>query len=148
MMSRRLTLITALNILLINGLLFGLHLGFAYGFVEYGSVTFLSETVYQFLARCYFANCFWLLVFVIGHLINRRFVSEIICFSSLIFVILSYRWVYLEKSHLFESPETITTVLRITYPLDLVSFVLVIFLLMVQIVCLNRNLTLGTQKIL
>lgn len=140
MTLRRLTLITALSSLFISGLLLGLHKGFDYGFSELSNITFYSEGGYEFLARCYFSICIWLFVFIIGHVIQKKFVSEIICFSSLVFVILSYRWVYLQKNFYFENSETITNVLRVALPLDLINFSLVIILLVTQIISLYRNI--------
>lgn len=150
MILQRLTLVTALNSLVISVLLLGLYQGFEFGFSEYNSSRFTvsGEGVYEFLARCYFSICFWLFVFIIGHLIQQKLVSQIICFSSLVFVILSYRWVYLEKNLLFENSETITNVLRATLPLDLVNFSLVIILLIFQIIFLYRNFISRNQTLI
>lgn len=138
-MLRQLSLVIALGAFFISVLLVGLHKGFDYGITEDSGLSFSSESGYGFLTRCYFSICFLLLTFIVGKLIKKEVASQLISFSSLFFVILSYRLVYLQKNLFFESAETITNVLRITLPFDLVNFSLVIVLIITQIVLLYRN---------
>lgn len=148
MMLRRLTLITALSSLFISGLLLGLHQGFAYGASDARGYSFSFETGYEFLVRCYFGICIWLSVFIIGNLIKKEIMSQIICFSSLVFVILPYRLIYQQKNFFYENSETITNVLRATLPLDLVNFSLVSILLIFQIIFLYRNFISKSQTLI
>lgn len=144
-MLRKLPITLQIAILLLSMLLLILHTGFEYGIVN--PVFIISgENVHEFITRCYISICVWILIFMMSKLIRKEIVSHIICFSSLFFIILTYKLVYAEKNLLFQNAETINDFLRLTLPLDVLNFSLVIVLLIVQVFCLYRRFTLRTKK--
>lgn len=130
---------------LINVFLLGLHLGFDLGLDENSSFTISGITGYQLLARCYIYICVLLLIFIVGKLIKKHTFSRFICLISLILIIFPYQTLYLQKRIYFNNPETVTNILLVAIPFDLIGFLLFLSLLIFQII-ITLNQFLGENK--
>jgi hypothetical protein len=146
MILSKLSSVVGMCALLIGALLLGLHTGFDVGLEERTRIFFSSETGYQFLVRCYFSICLWLLFFITGTLINKVFIARIICISSLCLVNVSYYLVYQQKLLFLETADSWSTILQISLPLDISGYILVSGLLLNELVQLCRDTLTRTPR--
>ncbi len=137
-MTKKLTTFVNVAALCLSLLLALMYVRYDLGILNETKIVNISETVYSFLARCYFAICFWLALLIVARKFKKVVASNIICICCLIALLFSYRLVYLEKSLLFENPQTVTTTLQVSFLMDVINFSLILVLAVVQIFSLYR----------
>ena len=139
-MYRKVSKILALIVLVINSSLSGQHLGFDRGYnVARKMFTEVNLsggglTVYTILFEHY-APIVWLSIFyLIGKSIKKEFLSQIICFSTLGWIVYLYWQIYFIKTNLFTPSISFNDLIRETIHLDWISFSLALILLIFQII--------------
>lgn len=131
-MLKKISGIVALFAFSLNVYLAGLYRGFYIPLPRFE----LSES--GFAGDFYFHISFFLLVFILGRLAKNRLLSNIICLSTLSLIIYQYKYIYY-KTLLSDEGGPFSLILRESIPLDLISFSLVLFLLIYQIITVFQN---------
>ncbi len=117
----------------INVYLVGLTRGFEFQYLKYG----FSDP--RISGAEYFYICFFLLIFLIGREVKKRFVSNIICLSALAIAAYKYKFIYLFTVGLLDEGEPISLMFRESIPLNLISFSVIILLLIYQIIVIIQD---------
>lgn len=117
----------------INIFLAGLERGFNFHYQKYG----LSGI--GFAGSSYLWISFLLLVFLLGKKTKKKFLSNILCLTSLSFILFQYKNIYLYKKLLSDAGDPISILLRESIPLDVISFSAILILLFTQIIMIFQN---------
>jgi hypothetical protein len=140
-MLRKISVIFAFVVLVINVRLSGDCYGFEQGY-EYGLKTFTGGhgTPYSFLWEQYIRIVWGMSFLLIGKTIKNELLSQIICFPCLIWTIYFYWQIYLQKSLVVANDDSFYKLLRDSIPMDVLSFMFVLFLIVFQITGLYKSL--------
>lgn len=139
-MYKKVSIIFALTVLVIDLFLSGQYLGFDKGYYEAiktnSEISFSGGgiTNYTILFEHYAPIVWLLIVYLIGKSIKKELLSQIICFSTLGWIIYLYWQIYFIKTNLFTPSISFNDLIRDTIPLDWISFSLVLVLLIYQII--------------
>lgn len=132
-MLRKYSKIIALIALAINIFLAGLTRGFEFHFYKF------SFSDAQISGSEYFYISFFLLIFFIGTSVKKRLMSDIICLAALILAIYKYKFIYLFTTGLLNEPEPISLLFQESTPLNIISFLIILILLIYQITILVQK---------
>lgn len=120
---------------IINILLCGLYIGYSIRFKEDGF--FISGgNGYESIAQYYIYICLFLLIFFLGKTIKYKILSNIVCIVTLGLTFFFYRFIYLQKSLFYNNGLPLSKLLKISTPLDWISFSLALVLLILQIIAI------------
>ncbi|HEX9959700.1 MAG TPA: hypothetical protein VGB00_02045 [Pyrinomonadaceae bacterium] len=141
-MLRKTSIIIALIVLVITVSMSGQHFGFERGY-DYGVKTFAGifssgETAYQYLGECYADITTLLLSFLVGRLIKKEILSQIICISSAVWMLYIYRLIFQQKFAVGKDLEAFYKLLNETISYDWFSVTAISVLLILQIITLSK----------
>ena len=141
-MLRKISIILALVVLVINVSMSGWHFGFDRGY-DYGVKTFTKifssgETAYGYLGELYANITGLLLIFLVGRLIKIEILSQIICISSAVWMLYIYWLIFQQKFAVSKDLEAFYKLLNETIPYDWFSVVAISVLLILQIIILSK----------
>jgi hypothetical protein len=142
-MLRKISIILALVVLVVNVSMSGQHSGFERGY-DYGVKTFsqiyLSDggTAYEYLGECYAHITAVLVVFLAGRLIKKEIPSQIICISSALWTLYVYRLIFQQKFAVSQDLKTFYKLSNETMSYDWFSMTAVSVLLILQIITLSK----------
>ncbi len=136
-MLRKISLLLAFIVLMINvrlsGEYFGFEQGYQYAVDTYTEIRFSHGTVYFYLFEQYAQLVLGMIFFLIGKTVKKESLSQIICAPSLLWVIYKYYYIYIPKSRYFNDVEPFSKLLRESMPLDVICFSIVSMLLIYQL---------------
>lgn len=133
-MLRNFTILFALIAEVVNAFLAGLSRGHEVHIIKYGLYSYGFES----LTFCYLYICFFLFIFILGKLLERELLSNIICLGALLLLFYSYKYIYLQMK-IFSVPEEPWILLyRDSIFFVLISFLLVLILLVYQIISISK----------
>ncbi len=139
MILKKTSKVIALILCSVNLFLAGLHRGFEIGHDESTKFFISGGSGYDLLANYYIYIFLLLVMFVIGQSMKKDVLSRVACFSTLILNIFLYRTIYLQKKIFIYNSDSFTKLLRDTIPLDLISFLVMITLLLFQIIMVFQH---------
>ncbi len=136
-MNREISKILAVILLVITSILSGQNFAFDKGFRECleVEVVFSNDiTIYILLLEYYQPIIFLLIIFYIGKLITREFISQFISFLTLGWIGYLYWRIYLLKTNLFTPDISFNHLIHTSIKFDWICFFLIIVLVIIQII--------------
>jgi hypothetical protein len=137
---KRASLIFATIVLMLNVLILGAFTGFdrAYRLDDIFKVSALG--IYVRVIFLHFGIAFLLLVFVVGKIIKKEILSQLVCFASLIPTLYLYWKLFQRKSLYLTDTTSYTELLRSSISLDWFGASVVLFLLAYQVTITLHNI--------
>ena len=150
-MLRKISIIVALIVLIVNvrlsGDCFGFEQGYQFGVKTFTEIRGGEGTAYLFLFEQYASVVSGIFFFLIGKTIKKETLSQIICIPSLLLTLRAYYYVYIQKSVYFADVEPFSELIRKSMPFDVVCFTIVSMLLIYQLGTVLKLLFSNNQKV-
>lgn len=142
-MLRKISVILALVVLVVNVSMSGLHFGFErgydYGVKTFAKISFGGGTAYEYLGELYANVTALSLVFLAGRLIRKEIPSQIICISSALWMLYVYRLIFQQKFAVSQDLEAFYKLLNERMLYDWFSVIAISVLLILQIIILSKS---------
>lgn len=119
----------------INIYLAGLNRGYDLHFIQQG----LHSSGFELLTHCYIYICLFMLIFIFGNYIDKKPLSNILCYSSLFLLFYPYKWIYLQKNLFYDDSASLDLIFKESFPIDIISLLLIVSLLVIQITTSFQN---------
>lgn len=143
-MVKTVSIIIVLLVLMINLLLQGSYTGFDIGYDEalriHSKVSFSGDSVYGNLGQLHSYITLLLLIILVGKLIKKEFLSQLICITSLAWTLYIYSQIYFQKNNLHDDLGSYSNLLKNTLPLDLFCVFVLSLLLIYQLITVLKAL--------
>ena len=120
--------------------------GFQFGSEECADVFVSDADVYNFLAKYHTLIFLMLLIFLFGSALTWVNLRAILRIAILLFSIYFYLILYFQKSLVYLSTGTSTRLVRNTFPIDWIGYLLIFILLIIETTDLARRLRMRGQQ--